>query len=193
MEWLTGLFGAGTAGIAGGLFGVLGGVVNRLFDYLAIKEKTKSDKQQYDHEYNVLKMETDRDIAVAKSEATAKMEVAESEALGKSYDSDRATYLSPPLVSNLSPWASGFVACAMAVVDFVRGMTRPGITLYLCVLTTILYVQIQQVITAAGGEPITKAMAYALISQIIQTILFLTTMAVGWWFATRPSRSAAKE
>jgi hypothetical protein len=192
MEWLTNIAGAGASGIAGGIFGLFGGFLNRLFDWLAIKEKLKADREKYAHELKVLDIETNRDVVVAKEEANARREVAESEALGKSYEGDRATYLTASVGSDLPPWARGVIAAAMAFVDFVRGMTRPGITLYLCVLTTLLYLQIQKIIIAAGGMPITKEMAYGLIVKIIETVLFLTTMAVGWWFATRPPRPQEK-
>lgn len=193
MEWLTSIVGAGASGIAGGIFGLFGGFLNRLFDWLAVKEKTKADREKYAHELKVLEIETNRDVIVAKEEANARREVAESEAMGKSYEADRATYLVPEIAKDLPPWARGIVAAAMAFVDFIRGLTRPGITLYLCVLTTMLYVQTQNIIQAAGGAPITKEMAYGLISKIVETVMFLTTMSVGWWFATRPARPAARE
>lgn len=193
MDWLGTVFGVGASALSGGILGLAGGFLSRLFDWLAVKEKIKQDKARYDHEYDMLKIETQRDVIVAKEAANARREAAESEALGKSYEADRATYLTPDAARDLPPWARGIVAAAMALVDFVRGLTRPGLTLYLCVLTTLIYLQVQTVIVKAGGEPITKGMAYVLVKQIIETILFLTTTAVCWWFATRAKSAPGQE
>jgi len=193
MEWLTSALGIGSAGIAGGLFGIVGGVFNRLFDWLAVKEKIKGDKLRYEHELAVLKIETDRDVVIARETANAQREVAESQALGKSYEADKATFFGASMLDGLPKWARAVVAIAMAAVDFVRGITRPALTIYLCALTTMLYFEVQGVILAGGGQPISREQAYALIVKIIETVMFLTTMAVGWWFATRTKASSLQE
>ena len=185
MDVLTGILGAGTAGIAGGLFGVLGGALNRFFDWLTVKEKIKADKAKYDHEAKIIGIETQRDVIIAKEDANARREVAESETLAASYGADRATYLTPGLTAALPPWAQGLIAAALAIVDFVRGLTRPGLTMYLCGLTTLLYFQVHEIVIKAGGAPIPLDQAVGLIRLIIETVCFLTTMAVGWWFASR--------
>lgn len=192
MEWIGSVFSTGASALSGGILGLAGGLFSRLFDWLTVKEKIKQDKARYAHELSVLQIETNRDVIIAKEEANARREVAESEALGKSYETDRATYLSPQFAQDLPRWGRGIVAGVMAFVDFVRGMTRPGLTLYLCVLTTMIYLQLQAAIAAAGGEPITREMAYGLVRLIIETVLFLTTTAVCWWFAAR-AKSAPQE
>ena len=193
MEWLTSVLGIGSAGIAGGLFGIIGGVFNRLFDWLAVKEKIKQDKLRYDHEVQVLKIETDRDVIVAREAANAQREVAEAQALGKSYEADSATFFGASMLDDLPKWTRAVVAIAMAAVDFIRGITRPALTIYLCALTTMIYLEVQKVILAAGGQPISHEQAYLLILKIIETVMFLTTMAVGWWFATRAKGSPVQE
>jgi len=193
MEWLTSALGIGSAGIAGGLFGIIGGVFNRLFDWLVVKERIKQDKIRYDHELAVIRIETDRDVVIARETANAQREVAESQALGKSYEADKATFFGASMLDGLPKWARAIVAIAMAAVDFVRGITRPALTIYLCALTTMLYFEIQGVILAGGGEPISREQAYVLIVNIIETVMFLTTMAVGWWFATRAKTGSVQE
>ncbi len=192
MDWLSSVFSTGASALSGGILGLFGGLFSRLFDWLTVREKIKQDKLRYDHEIAVLQIETQRDVVVAREEANARREVAESEALGKSFEADRATYLVPEIAKDLPSWARGIVAAVMAFVDFVRGMTRPGLTLYLCVLTTMIYMQVQTAIIKAGGEPITKEMSYGLIKLIIETVLFLTTTAVCWWFAARAKSAQEK-
>ena len=172
----------------GGITGLFGGIINRVADYFTTKERYKHEQVMIDKNTEYLRIETDRDIQIAKEQANAVKEAAGLDAMAKSYDADRATYLSPALVGGLPPWAQSIVAIFMAFVDFVRGMTRPGLTLYLCVLTTIMYMEQKAVLEALGVAPSPDA-ALGLTRDMIHGVIYLTTMAVGWWFATRAKRS----
>jgi len=70
------------------------------------------------------------------------------------------------------------------IIDFIRGIVRPGLTVYLCALTTMIYVQARELL---GKEDMTLASAIELEKLIVQTILYLTTTCILWWFGTRNS------
>lgn len=172
----------------GGITGLFGGIINRVADYFTTKERHKHEQVMLDKNTEYLKIETDRDIQIAKEEANAIKEKAGLDAMAKSYDADRATYFSPTLMSGLPSWAQSIVAVLMAFVDFVRGMTRPGLTLYLCILTTIMYMEQKTVLESLGVAPSPDA-ALGITRDLIHGVIYLTTMAVGWWFATRAKGS----
>jgi hypothetical protein len=84
-------------------------------------------------------------------------------------------------------------AWGLVALDVVRGLVRPGLTVYLCVLTTMIYLQARELI---GKEDLNPDQALALEGQIVNTILYLTTTCVLWWFGTRnkqkPPKTAAE-
>ncbi len=70
------------------------------------------------------------------------------------------------------------------ILDFIRGSIRPGLTIYLCVLTTLIYVQTRTLI----GTAMPPDQAAAIVKEIISTVLYLCSTTVCWWFAIRGGR-----
>jgi hypothetical protein len=63
-----------------------------------------------------------------------------------------------------------------------RGIVRPALTVYLCVLTTYVWLQVHQVL---DKQPLSGSEALQIWQLIVGTILYLTTTCVLWWFGTR--------
>lgn len=119
----------------------------------------KNKKLDYEHQ---LAMEQIK-IAIADKEWAGKVEVADSEAFKVSLTSEPKLY-------------------GIMWLDVVRGLVRPVLTIYLCALTTFIYFKAQNVLNV---EYLTVQNAYDLVIQIINTILYLTTTCVLFWFGTR--------
>jgi len=152
---------------SGGLTGLFGTVLTKVGDYF-------QQKQNYQHE---LDLENSRRETM-KLQSELGIKELDAKAFGESQKADRATYTTG---QKLAPWASGL----LAVVDFVRGMIRPSLTIYLIVLTTLIYFQIEAVLKAAGIASIQADLAADLVRKIILTILYLTVTCVTWWFGSR--------
>ena len=105
---------------------------------------------------------------------------ADARSLVASYDNDRAAYLDPSAQKT-----SKFARTMFTIVDSVRGLIRPILTLYMVVLATMMFVWAQRL---AGDKAITPDAAVQLIGQIVATILYLTTACVLWWFGSRPPK-----
>ena len=176
----------------GGLTGLFGGLINRAADYFTFKQKCTFDLAMRDKDLAIAQVEATKELAIAKDVNYTARENAEEETMQRSYEVDKATYITPELEKDLPPWARGLVAAAMAIVDFIRGLTRPGITLYMCVLTTMIYVEMQQIVSASKTPAFTSSDAVKIIILIVDGVLYLTTMSVGWWFATRAKASGEK-
>lgn len=177
------------AGAFGGITGLIGGVVNRVADHKAAKERHLHEQKMAENDYLYLKLETEANVQIAREEANAIKEKAGLDAMAKSYEADKRSYLDVGMLKDSHPVISGTVAVLMAIVDFIRGMTRPGLTLYLCILTTLMYVQMQSTLTTLGME-FDAVEAMAIVSRLVDGVIYLTTMAVGWWFATRTKYQA---
>ena len=175
--------------VFGGLTGLLGGIVNRVGDYFTLKENNKQKLAMLDKELDITKVEAEKELTLAREKNMTDREVAETQALEKSYEADKATYFTSDIQKELPEGAKTITAIAMAFVDFVRGLTRPGITLYMCLLTTLIYIQMQDIIAASGSKAFTPESAIKIIMIIIDGVIYLTTMAVGWWFASRAKQN----
>jgi hypothetical protein len=172
----------------GGITGLFGGIINRIADHYTTKERHKHEQLMLDKNTKYLQLETERDVQVAKEQANAIKEKSGLDAMAKSYDADRATYFDAKMIDGLPPLAKVIIAAFMAFVDFVRGLTRPGITLYLCVLTTIMYMEQKTILAQLQISP-DPLMALGVTRDLVHAVIYLTTMAVGWWFATRTKQA----
>ncbi len=85
--------------------------------------------------------------------------------------------------ATISPTASFM----LVVLDFIRGLVRPGLTIYLCAITTMMYLE-AKVIMAGVGALISAEQAITVHNIIVTTVLYLTTTCVLWWFGTRNSQ-----
>lgn len=172
----------------GGITGLLGGIITKIFDYLNAKQRMEQEKLKWEHEERVLQIETNRDVVIAREQAAATKEAAEFTAMAESFKSDKANYFVGYSIADLPNGLRWIVAILMVLVDFIRGITRPGLTLYLCVVSTYFYIKLQEIL-ATAKIPMNPDQAYELSKMIILAMLYLTTTAVGWWFASRTKLS----
>ncbi len=149
--------------IFGGLTGLVGGIAQKVADY-----KTKK------LELELLQKKTDAEIALRRVDAeimqqewAACTKVAEIETASEDF---KASHNEPSLYSEkVQPTEKqGWL---LVFVDFLRGFVRPFLTLYLCAITTVLYLRTD------GGTVNPQS--------IVDTILYLTTTSVCWWFGSR--------
>jgi len=164
--------------VGGGATGLLGSVINSVGDYFKQKQQYSHEEKMAEIETKHLEMEIDRDVKITEREAKAREEVAAAETQAESYKADTRAYLPAEAVKS-----SQFIAWLMAIVDFIRGITRPGLTLYLCAVTTMIYLQTNAVVSQAGG--LDGEQAFFLMKNITLGVLYLTFTAVGWWFGSR--------
>jgi len=162
----------------GSITGLFGSALTAYVNYKNQKLAFEHEEKMVRIEQETIKLESQAKIQIAEKEYQGKKDVAETEAFKESFGADKATFLTWLPENKI---ASIIIGILFAVVDFVRGMTRPILTAYLCVLTTWLAYQVYILIKL----PLTHEQAYDLMSQVIFVILYLTTTVVLWWFGTR--------
>ena len=126
-------------------------------------------------ELDALKVNTSHELALGELELrqlelTSKMEVdkAAYATLTESFGADSANYST-----------NGQNSLIMLVVDAVRGLIRPLLTMLLVVCTSYLGVTLG---TDTYVDPSVKA---ELLTQIITGLVGCTSMALAWWFGAR--------
>lgn len=178
-----------TSILSGGATGLLGAGIARYADYKNKQLDIEVQKLKFDNEIQLrhidermMEKEWEARNQIAFTEAEARMDVEDS----KSFQS--ALAMEPKLFHNPSKLTKAQNAW-MVLVDGIRGLIRPGLTLYLCAISTAVYMQAGKVIEQS---PIPVESAVQIYNQISSTILYLTTTCVLFWFGSRTKSDKVK-
>ncbi len=98
-----------------------------------------------------------------------------------SMSADRATYSLPAAQQQ-----SRAVRWMMGLVDFLRGIIRPGVTLYSMALQTMLLAWVHEM-WISRALAVTPDLQTRLVMEIVGTTTYLVTTTTVWWFGVRPA------
>ncbi len=157
------LLGFGMSILTGGATGLLGTAISGVIDYF-------QGRQRHAQELDLRRL----DIELAQAEASGAERVAAIEAEG---ERDRAEWeaMTASYREAGARWSRPGDGVLIQLVDFVRGMTRPVLTWGLVALVGAIYFLL------ASAD----AHAEKLQPRIVETVLYLATAAVLWWFGQR--------
>lgn len=165
----------------GGITGLIGSVVTRIFDFKTKKLELELEEQKAKHaielkrvDAEVMAQEWAARTKMAEVESAGKEAVADSEAFAKSFN-EPMRYSEGVDPTSAQGWL-------LIALDTLRAIVRPGLTIYLCVLTTLLYIDAHRLLVQSDFP---QQDATGLTNRIVNMILYLTTTCVLWWFGTR--------
>lgn len=154
------------------LMGVLsGGVTGLLGTVLSGGMKFFENKQKHGHELAIMEMEMkqmDREAENAVKIAETEMEGADRTAAWAALEASYKESTSR-ISTGDSPW--------LIMVDIVRGLMRPVMTLGLLIVLAVIYFTVAESLVAGDGQSMKVS--------IIFTMNYLATTSVLWWFGTR--------
>jgi hypothetical protein len=165
MAEIAGIASAVTAAASGGLVGILGSGLGRVFGLverrMARKDKElefEQERYRWQHESQLVRLQMD----AKQAETEQAIELAASEG---SWAGLRASIDADAKIDSSSPW-----------VNDIRGITRPALTVLLWVITgAILWFGLADKSTT---------------QKIVDAIVFSATTATVWWFGDRaPGRA----
>lgn len=179
---------AATGGVSAILGGVFGGVLSWFKGWQEDRHEAKmvelkmQDKAlDRQHELACMDREAESAERLALIRSEGEQSVAELSALEQAIKAEaRGATWSKAALGNLQGFWAGLVAFLLAMVDVVRGLTRPVITAYLVGLVTVMFVQLMTKVTGIDSNQ-----AFTLVLRIVDMVLFLTCTAVGFWFGSR--------
>ena len=174
------MIGALTSIFSGVGTGLLGSVVTNVSDYFEQRRKNKHelamrrlDIEEMDKDY-----EHRKDLKAQETQAVVQQ---------KSYGHDARSYTEGMRIK------SGWLKVPLVFVDFVRGLVRPALTVYLIVLVWLTFNRVEGVIDSAGMEAIKPQEALVIFAGVVDMILYLAATAVTWWYGTRPRSQQRKQ
>tara|TARA_Y100000310_G_C20510674_1_gene728678 strand:+ start:332 stop:883 length:552 start_codon:yes stop_codon:yes gene_type:complete len=166
----------------GGIAGLIGTGISQFMEHRKRKAEYafKLSSRRLDMEMmdkraklNIQEKGVDADIAV---------EVEAGKAFRESHKKDRASYISPTTDNPI-------VQILLGIVDFIRGLIRPAATVFFSYITWNIT---NELLVALGGiKELPQDQMIELLNLTIQTILFITTTCILWWFGTRPPKTIA--
>lgn len=123
-----------------------------------------------------------REAIKAEADITVSQNETQAATLLGSYEMDQATYSDNAPLTTGQQWL-------MAIVDFVRGMMRPSMTAYLLIITSIIAITGLFGLTGnALLPPDQTAVTMAAAAEAVSAIVYLTNVAVTWWFGDKAIR-----
>lgn len=178
--------------LSGGATGLLGVLIQRWFDMRNRAQDLELVKLNHaqalamaDKEWAGKQALGQLDLAGREVEARALVEQAQAQADGQvqaaSYAHDGAKFLTSAALRS----RSRVVLWSMALVDAARGLVRPVLTGYLVWVSHSMYRDLQAMLERYGQQ-LPATTVRELLLQVIGTLLYLATVAVVWWFGTRP-------
>jgi hypothetical protein len=188
--------------LSGGATGLLGVFIQRFFDIKNKREDLEVLKLQHANTVALEEirlrhtaMEVEGKVREVQAEADGVEAKAHEERLGieaqvdaeiraAAMEADKASYfgLSRSGSGLFGSFVDGLVSLLFGIVDFVRGMTRPVLTAALVVMTYQLYTLLGKL----GMGLLDASTIMQLWLQIVGAIIYLTTVAVIFWFGNRP-------
>ena len=186
LEIIGTIFGSVFSGGATGLIGVglqrYADYKNKQLDIQLAKQKFDEDLALKQVDMQMMEKEWAGRVQVAQTEAEAAAEVAASKAFEASLTSEPKRYSEGVQVG-------AFWGGLLVLLDLFRGLVRPALTVYLCAISTLIYLQARELV---GKENLSPDQALQIENLIVGTILYLTTTCVLWWFGTRNKQQVPK-
>jgi hypothetical protein len=187
--------------IFGGVTGLIGSVVGGIFKYKTMKAQIELKKEQNSHELLMVKAETEAmimeskaNIAITRAEVEGAIELTDAQAFIQSQKEGNKALFDNKWIEKLfsvkGRWQiislplAMLIAVSFGFTDFLRGILRPALTVYLCGATTWVTMMAWEIMKSRDLV-ISAAQAIAIFNDVTSIITYLTVSSVCWWFGDR--------
>ena len=184
----------------GGLTGLIGTALTEILKY-------KNKKMEFDHEAKMVALETaamkeeaKMQIAVTKAEIEGAVELADAQAYMESLKGASKPMFSEQWIERLFSVegkfgrffaipVAVFLAMGFAFIDWLRGLMRPALTLYLTLMSSVLTYMAWEILQK-NNIVMTAEEAVNIYSETTSIVIYLTVSCVTWWFGDRTMSKA---
>ena len=184
--------------IFGGISGLLGSALTSIMNYKVQKLKNEHDRemakieiQKMDKEKEIMIAEAEANIKITEVQTEAQMELADADIYLETIKSSQQEFLSDKIHAKLFEYGvfgkiiGVILAFLLGIVDFIKRLIRPGLTLYLVGLTTWITLIARDIIIQANGKDLTALQAKGIFENVTTIVIYLTVTCVTWWFGDR--------
>lgn len=191
-----------TAVFGGGITGIIGTVTTSIINYKTQKIKNEHEVAMERVKIDTMKAQAEitknliSDVgSEAKNVMQSAVEVQDAIAYGKSQQYGNEQVFSSNWIEKLlqvKGWTSWFsfpiayiIIILFGIVDFMKGLMRPGITLYMMGASTWITMLAYGILEKAGIEKMKIEDAANIFNSVVVVITYLTISCVTWWFGDR--------
>lgn len=183
--------------ILGGITGFVGNIVTSVANYRMQKlknehsrEMAKLELDKMDKEKEFMLAEVEANLRITEVQTEAQMDITDSQAFADSIKAAEKDALSETIQEKLiakGGFATGvgvFISLLFGLVDFLKKLIRPSLTIYLVGLTTWITIIAWEVMETKNAE-FTTEQAKDIFDQVTTIVIYLTVTCVTWWFGDR--------
>ena len=187
--------------ILGGVTGLIGNVVGGWFKLKERKLDLDIHAMNNTHELSMLKAETQAmimeakaNIKITQAQVEGAVDIKDADAFMQSQTEGNKNLFSNKWIDALMgiegwwriitlPLAS-IIAFLFGLVDFLKGLIRPALTLYLCGVTTWVTWMAWEIMQL-DGISLSAIQAVSIFNDTTSIVTYLTVSCVTWWFGDR--------
>ena len=181
-DFLISLVTGGASGILGGITGLVGTWVKSRHEVKMFELRSKDRRERQKMQLDSIRLENEGALKIAEVRREEADDTAAGKSLAKSYEMEPKRFSEG--LKLRGKWMNNLVATLMFLLDFIRGAMRPGLTMYLAILVTLIYWQTIALLETYAIQP-TPDQAFAMWQLLIGTFVYLFTTVVTWWFGDR--------
>jgi len=167
--------------LSGGITGVVGSGITKYAEYKTKQLDLQGELSKSQVELQQMQLETQRQLQLKDKDNEVELAKSADQVLSTSFDADAAKYLQAAV--GAGPITRGL----MATVDFIRGLMRPLITIYLISVTSWIVFTLYNLVERLLVTSPDSAEMVGIWAQVVNMVLYLTATAVTWWFGSRPA------
>ena len=184
--------------LLGGLTGLIGNAFTSWFKYKNAKMEHEHKERMVSLETQAMIQESQMQIEITKSRIEGEIELADAAAFQTSQKIGSVKLFHEKWIDMImeagktSKWTGWIykilgtlIAAAFALVDWLNGVMRPALTIYLVGGSSVITWLAWKIMEASGLETMSVAQAIGIFSQVTSTMIYLAVSAVTWWFGDR--------
>jgi hypothetical protein len=181
--------------------GLIGNVVGGIFKYKHAKLEKEMQAAQHTHDIAMVKAESDAmiaeakaNIAITRAQVEGAIDLEDARAFVQAQKEGNKNLFSNKWVDKLMTVAGKWkfitlpfgviIAMLFGFTDFIRGMLRPALTVYLCGITTWVTWMAWNIMQQNGVD-LSTFQAVQIFQENTGVVLYLTISAVTFWFGDR--------
>jgi len=190
--------------LSGGLVGIFGSLFTNILTFFNQRQKNKHDLSLREMDLKEISAnkefmlaEAQANIQITKTQVEGAVELQESVAFTESQKSAMTSLFKPSYMDRLMEkggWWNNLVCSIIAflfgTVDFIKHILRPGMTVFISIIFALICMESWEILSQ-GGYEWTMDKAVAIITMMVDAVVYLTLMVWGWWFSDRRIAKAA--
>lgn len=183
--------------LLGGLTGLIGNAFTSWFKFKNLKMELTHKEKMVDLETKAMIEEAKAQIKITQSRIEGEIELADAAAFETSQKVGSQKLFHEKWVDMImesgktDKWYGFFfkffgmmIAAAFAMVDWLNGIMRPALTIYLLGASTYITLLAWKIMQTHGLD-LTADQAVGIFEQVTSTMIYLTVSSVTWWLGDR--------